>query len=352
MASTFPQWLQSVLQEMLEDHPGWPGIQLTVSSSLHGLNCTKSVWSRNSKFAKEPELLDTTPWRIASITKTFTAISMLKLAELQKLDLHASALQYLPSWAGDQIKQSQGPDNAAQITIWHLLHHTSGLGDFASDPRWAQELFNDPQKTWTQKSVIEWSTVNSKPVGYPREKYHYSDTGYTLLGLILEQLTGQGLAEAVRKLTKLDELNMPSTWWELLEKKPQTALPRAGQWYKDIDTTHFNPTFDLFGAGGLISNSKDLNQFGKAMLEKRVLNDESMKTLCTLDDSGIYACGVVKYSLAGYETWGHTGFWGTWLYWVPSLDLVISGANNKARDGSFDADKFVKILVQAGYVRS
>jgi len=343
-----PQWVTSMLEVTLANHTTWPGIQLTLSSPHCGLNCTTSVQSKASDFAGEPALFDDTPWRLASITKTFTAVAILKLAERAQLDLYAPAVQYLPGWAVDLLQQSQGAINAEQITTWHLLHHTSGLGDFATDPRWMQELLSMPQHMWTQRSVIEWSTVNSTPVGSPGEVFHYSDTGYTLLGLILENVTRTDLAAAVRDLAGLDELNMLSTWWELLEPQPEGPLQRAGQYHDTIDVTRFNPSFDLYGAGGLVSNSKDLNNFGRALYEGRVLDETTTQLMYVLEPSGNYGCGVIEYSLGGQQAWGHTGFWHTWLYWVPSLDLVISGASNQAVGDLLDVDKLVRNVIDHG----
>lgn len=348
ISQTCPQWVISMLEIELANHTTWPGIQLTLSSPHCSLDCTTSVQSTASDFADEPALFDDTTWRLASITKTFTAVAILKLAERAQLDLYAPAVRYLPSWAIGLLQQSQGSEYAEQITTWHLLHHTSGLSDFASDPQWMQELLRTPQHMWTTRSLIEWSTVNSTSVGYPGEIYHYSDTGYTLLGLILEDITRTDLAAAVRDLTSLDVLDMPSTWWELLEAQPEGSQPRAGQYYDTIDVTRFNPSFDLYGAGGLVSNSRDLNRFGRALYQGRLLNETTTKLLYTLEPSGIYGCGIVKYSFGGQQAWGHTGFWHTWLYWVPSLDLVISGASNQAAGDSFDTDKLVRNIIDHG----
>lgn len=345
-----PQAVAHLLETTLTNYTTWPGIQLTLTSRQCGLDCTISVQSNAPEFADEPALLDDTPYRLASITKIYTAVAILKLVERGQVDVHAPAIKYLPSWAIEMVQQSQGAEDAGKITTWHLLHHTSGLGDFATDPNWMEAIFNDPQHMWTPQSVIEWSTVYSAPVGYPGELFHYTDTGYTLLGLILENVTRTDLAAAVRDLTSFDKLDMPSTWWELLEPEPQGSMQRAGQYYKTIDTSHFNPSFDLYGAGGLVSNSKDMNRFGRALYEGRLLDETTTRLLYDLESSGQYGSGIINYSFAGQQAWGHTGFWHTWLYWVPSLDLVITGASNQAASDLFDAEVLVQTLMDNGCV--
>lgn len=345
-----PHWVTSMLEVTLANYTTWPGIQLTLSSPYCNLDCTSSVQSGADEFAEEPALLDHTPWRLASITKTFTAVAILKLSERAQIDLHGPAVQYLPGWAINLLEQSQGVGNASQITTWQLLHHTSGLGDFASDPRWMQEVLSAPQHMWTQRSLIEWSTINSTTVGHPGEVFHYTDTGYTLLGLILENITRTDLATAVRDLTSLNKLDMPSTWWELLESQPDGSLERAGQYYDTIDVTNFNPSFDLYAAGGIVSNAQDLNRFGRALYEGQLLDEAHTQLMYVLEPSGTYGCGILNYTFGDQDAWGHTGFWHTWLYWVPSLDLVISGASNQAAGDLFDADKLIQNVINHGCI--
>lgn len=69
-----------------------------------------------------------------------------------------------------------------------------------------------------------------------------------------------------------------------------------------------------------------------------------------MEASGTYRCGILNYSFASQQAWGHTGFWRTWMYWVPSLDLVISGASNQAVGDLFDADRLIRNVIDHGCV--
>src|SRR5206468_13081783 len=94
--------------------------------------------------------------------------------------------------------------------------------------------------------------------------FHYSDTGYVLLGEILERQTGHSLAGAYRSLLGLDRLGLLHTYLETLEPTPAQATPRAHQYLGTTDTAGFDPSFDLYGGGGLVSTVNDLTRFYRA----------------------------------------------------------------------------------------
>jgi D-alanyl-D-alanine carboxypeptidase len=138
-----------------------------------------------------------------------------------------------------------------------LLHHTSGLDDYTGTP-FLQAVLADPSYRWTQQTILEFAATHGKPVGAPGDSFHCSSTGYTYLGLVIENVTGVDLAESIRRLDRLDDLNMPSTYWEILEPTPDDILPLTGQYYDTIDMTKLDASYDLYGGGGLDSNSRDL----------------------------------------------------------------------------------------------
>ncbi|OQV06626.1 hypothetical protein CLAIMM_11168 [Cladophialophora immunda] len=346
-AKACPPWVTPYLTNVMARHPEFPGIQLALSSQRCGYDCKTSVNSNLSHFADEPPYLEDTPWRIASITKTFTASATLRLVEQNKLNLHAPVVNFLPAWAVNYLEQEQGVSNASQITSWMLLHHISGLGDHATDPRWLQEVTANPEYRWTQQTILAWAAANVTGVGYPGERYYYSDTGFTYLGLVVENLTDLGLAEAVRTLLRLDTLDMPSTYWEILEPTPKNVLARAGQYLDGADATHADASFDLYGAGGLVSNSGDLNNFTRALHTGRVLNNASLQLMFTTEKTGYSGCGIFNDTFAGQQAWGHRGFWASWTYYVPALDLYISGTDGVGAD-QLDMNALVESVIHHG----
>jgi D-alanyl-D-alanine carboxypeptidase len=137
---------------------------------------------------------------------------------------------------------------------------------------------------------------------------------------------------------------MSSTWWETLEPAPASVPDRAHQFFGDVDTTGFDPSFDLYGGGGLVSTVGDLARFYRALFTGSVFADpttsatmlttiDGVKALPDADDSalppGAYRMGVWVIELEGLATYRHTGFWGTLATYVPELDLTITATVNQ-----------------------
>src|SRR5215218_5820279 len=120
-------------------------------------------------------------WNIGSATKTFVAVVVLQLAEEGRLDLDAGIAAYLPDLPG-----------ADRITPRQLLAHTSGLGEYGDQPA----LRNDMQRVWTPSELIALAEAAGR-FGEPGAAHHYSNTGYIVLGEIIEQVTGHPWADEV-----------------------------------------------------------------------------------------------------------------------------------------------------------
>ncbi|KAL2441500.1 hypothetical protein ABEF95_015183 [Exophiala dermatitidis] len=138
---------------------------------------------------------------------------------------------------------------------------------------------------------------------------------------------------------------MPSMYWEILEN--QNVLERADQYLQGQDATHADASFDLYGAGGLVSNSGDLNQFTRALHTDRVLSNASLQLMVTTENTGYSGCGVYNDTFAGHQACGHRGFWAAWSCYVPALDLYISGTNGVGGDG-LDLNPLVQSVIDHG----
>ena len=127
----------------------------------------------------QPEMV----FEIGSITKQFTSTAILMLAEQGKLALADDVRKYVPEL----------PDKGALITIEHLLTHTSGIKDYTEDPKWPALWRQD----LTPAQVLD--LVKDAPLDFPPgTKWRYDNTGYTLLGMILEKASGIAYAEFIR----------------------------------------------------------------------------------------------------------------------------------------------------------
>ena len=203
--------LQAVLDVFLEENGVAPGASACVICPAAGLDWTGAAGTVARNNATPMTAAHT--YRIASNTKTYVAAAILRLVEQDRLGLDDPLRLHLTS-EQRQLLEGDGYDLAV-MTIAQVLSHTAGLGDHTRDPRYEQRIFIDPRYEWTAAEQLELLVEWQDPVGEPGEKYLYSDSGYVLLGTILERLTGRRLGPAVRDLLDFEGLGLTATHWEI-----------------------------------------------------------------------------------------------------------------------------------------
>lgn len=329
--------LQAIVDSTLRARPELNAISVHIEAPKRCLswNGVAGVSDKATGAKLRPEQ----PVRMASNTKTYVAAAILRLVEDGKVRIDAPITAYLPAEYADALR-SGGYDPAA-ITVRHLLHHTSGIFDYAMEESFGNTVFNDMSRRWTRMDQVRWAMEKGRPYGAPGTVYHYSDTGYILLGEILERVTGQGLAQALRQLLGFDRLKLTSTWLETLEPAPAGVADRAHQYMGDLDIYAGDPSFDLYGGGGLVATPKDMAAFTRALLTGKVYRDPKTLDLM-LSNPGItterdYRMGIYAMTLAGDTGFGHTGFWNTFSFHIPATDVTMAssislqGAGNASR---------------------
>ena len=342
--------LATVLNNWLSENPSSPGVQCALLSRRHDLDLTIAIQSRSFKKTHDGvrPLLQDTPWRIASITKTFVSFAVLKLCELGNVHLDSPAQKYLPDWAVSYLKDLtkdylEIQSEPTAITVRMLLQHNSGLYDYISDPLFEKEILLDPKHLWTVREILDFAVKNGKPVAKAGERFHYSDTGYTFLGILLAHVTGKDLASAVLDLANPKNMELRSTWWEIFQNPPDGVHRQiANQYQGDVDVTTYNASFDSYGGGGLVSTAAELNRFTQAVHVDGMLQFSTMRQLYTTipipSDSYItpgaseYGLGWIKSISHGHMIWWHLGYWGSWTAYVPELDLSFSGTMNQGEN--------------------
>ncbi len=282
------------------------------------------------------------PVRLASNTKTYVAAAILRLMEQGRLELDQSIARHIPP-EFNEILIRGGYDPEA-ITIRYLLTHTSGLDDHGAGDKYGELIMADPQRRWTRSDQLGFLVEWGKPQGESGEVYRYSDSGYILLGEILERTTAKDFPGAMWELVDRQKLGLHATWFETLEPQPEGALDRAHQFFGELDTFGFDPSFDLWGGGGIVATVGDLAGFTRALFEGRVFDDPfSLETMLTTFEGlkpaegagerslepGAYRMGLWVVAVDGVIGYRHDGFWGTSATYFPELDLVITGTQNQ-----------------------
>jgi len=270
---------------------------------------------------RTPATADTV-YRIGSITKQFTAVAILQLAERGALDLHDDIRKFLPDY----------PAHDPAITVENLLTHTSGIADYTSLPNW-KELSVKPM---SRAELV--ATFATKPLDFaPGEHWAYSNANYYLLGLIVEKLTKQSYADAIRDRV-LRPAGMTASGY------CTDAMPRRAEGYKinpegpvpaaPIDMAH------PFAAGALCSTVGDLIAWQRALDAGKLVAKASLAKMRTAAKlaSGTptgYGYGVFLGELEGHARVGHGGGingFVSMLARYPGDDLTIAVLGNAETD--------------------
>jgi D-alanyl-D-alanine carboxypeptidase len=321
--------LQPLLDDFLAAHDDMPGVLLHVEAPS-----ISSSWSGGAGVAERggQQLTGRECFRVASITKTFVAVSVLRLVDAGTIALDEPALPHISEPAASMFRRAV-PD-ATVITVRQLLQHTSGVYDFGNDVHYRRAIGEDPAREWSATDLIGIAFEHGSSYGPPGEAFHYSDTGYVLLALLLEQCTGLPLAAALRTTAGIEQLGLAATWLEGKEPEPLEVPQRVHQYVGQADTFDFNPSFDGYGGGGLVSTGHDLATYVRAIARGELLSPES--TAAMLDFTAITdlgdigqrcGLGIFHSSVDGIGRIGHEGFWGTWMYHFPEHDITVAGAH-------------------------
>ena len=307
-----------------EVNENMPGILIHIESPERNIS-----WSGASGFSdreKGKKLYPDESFRIASVTKTFVASTILRLWEENKLRLEDPVSRYISATHSEILKK--GGYDVDNITIRHLLTHSSGLYDHAQSEEFMKRIFEEPDHVWTRTEQISKATEWGKPVGEIGERFSYADTGYILLGEIIEKITGKTMNDAIREVLELKRLGLNNTWIEGFRSPKKEK--RIHQYYNGIDTYNFNPSLDLYGGGGFLSTSSDL-----AIYFQKLFNNDVYRNESTLDTMLLpvhyrekprmdYRKGMYMISLNGMDVYTHTGFWGTQVIFIPAMNTTIA----------------------------
>ena len=262
------QALQGILEKQLSTEI--PGILFHVQSGNGEINWSGAAGVSKKESGKN--LLSDQTFRIASVTKTFVAASILRLWEEGKLQLEDPIATHVSDEHAQILRQDYDLD---KISILQVLQHNAGFFDHTNAPVFFEKVLQPGGHKWTRTEQLKLCVDAGNPVGSPGEKFSYSDTGYLILGEIIERIHGKNLGLAVPEILDFEKLGLENTAFEGLNPKVDQA--RIHQYFQGKDTYLFHPSMDYFGGGGLLSTTKDLTQFFLALFKGEVF--KSAKTL-------------------------------------------------------------------------
>jgi D-alanyl-D-alanine carboxypeptidase len=324
------------------------------------------TWSGAAGLANpENEVVMTadTPIYIASVTKLYTATTIMILYEKGQLALDDPMAKYLPTELIHGIQVYQGHDYSNEITIQQLLAQTSGIPDYydekAKDGKTLFDLFlADPTRVWTVDEEIARGRDEMTPGFKPGEKAFYSDTNYQLLGKIIEASTGKPL-EAVFNELLFQPLGLKHTWLvgrsQPLEKSSAAV---AEVFDKAVNITGIRSTTAYWADGGIVASPEDCITFLKDLNQGRIISKDSLEKMHQwnrLANPGMpfdYGFGTMKFEIPSFinrvakvpPVWGATGSTGSFLYYAQDLDLYMTGTINQVDDKITPIMLMVKVM--------
>ena len=315
------------LRELLATYAGRgnvPGIALAVRAPRLGLRFTGAAGIANRATGR-PLTPDAT-FRYASNTKTYVAAALLRLAEQGRLALDAPLTRWLPE---EDLALLRGGGYApAAITPRQLANHTSGLADHARVPSYLEFVAAHSAHRWTRREQLRFAMREGRPAGPPGAQVAYSDTGYILLGQVIETVSERPLATALRELLDFAGLGLASTYLESAEAPPPGAGPIAHTYRAEVDFTHHDPSFDLYGGGGLVGSIDDLAAFYAALFDGRVFASPATLTeMLTITPGAAEreaALGLFGQRWNTLPSWYHTGYWGSFAMVCPAAGVTLA----------------------------
>ena len=218
-----------------------------------------------------------TKFRIGSITKQFTALLILQLAQQNKIQLDAPLATYLPDYR---------QDIGNKITIRQILNHTSGLSNYTQTKTFRSEYSRNPY------SVDEFIKLlcSDDLLFEPGTQFRYSNSGYFILGAVIEKVTQQRYQDVLQE-NIFKPLNMHNTGYDSHEK---IINQRASGYSNNLDGYTNADYLDMsipYAAGSIYSTARDLVKWDQALYTNKLINKELKKQMYTVSEQRNYALG-------------------------------------------------------------
>jgi D-alanyl-D-alanine carboxypeptidase len=298
----FDDATQASFQQVLDNTratAGFPGVIALVRSPQGTWIGTSGTTGEGLDGAPTP----TDHTRVGSLTKTMTATVILQLAEEGKLDLSDPIGSFVP-----------GMPNGDTATIQQLAEMTSGIAPYTTSDAFQAQLFADPLKVWTPQELVAFE--QGQPAEFaPGEGWQYSNTNYVLLGMVIEQVTGQSITDVFQERLfgplGMTDTSFPGSSNAIADPHLRGVTEQGQDDGVTADATDWNPS-EAYTAGEVISTLEDLETWahalftGEGILEpetQQMRRDSINRTIAPNSATAGYGFGIGD--MGGW--WGHDG---------------------------------------------
>ncbi len=279
--------------------------------------------------------------KVASVTKLFTGVLVMKLVEQGRLNLDDPLTKWLPSKYTSKVR------NAGQCTVRQLLNHTSGIYDIIEDNTFYLSVLNDPSRQWKPEELLEFA-YNKDAVFPPGTDVEYSNTNFLLAAMVLDAAAGRSHAALMHELI-FDPLEMQNSYYHWHDPLPDFTAQGYFDLYNNgtlVNMSNFN-TGNGNGYGGLYSTLFDLKVFIEALLrDKTLLTPAGLTEMTTITaqsaDNESYGVAIRKDFLERAPdqfALGHRGrdlAYSADLFYFPNQDATLVFLINYGTDADSD----------------
>jgi len=283
------------------------------------------TWAKGFGYADLENKVKAKPqssYRMASVSKTFTALAVLKLAEQGKIDLDEEVQTYVPYF----------PEKKWPVTVRQLLGHLGGISHYKDYDK--EGHFKNHMNTEQAISVFKDFDL----VAEPGTKYNYSSYGFNLLGAVVEEASGQSYGDFIQ-----ENIFKPLGMSDSRMDSPEDIIPHRVQGYRlikgEVKNSEFVDISSRFAAGGTRSTVIDLLKYARGICEKKILKPETWERVFTpmATEKGEfiwYGMGWRVSPLKGHFMVGHTGSQPetrTQLLIFPKENFAVAAGSNLER---------------------
>jgi len=364
------------LQELLRGLTARKPIEQAIVAVESGDRSFRWIGAKGEVDSAGGQVLEETPFFIASIDKLYNATIAMMLSETGRLNLDDAIAAYLPSAITRGLHQFGGSDHSERITVRHLLSHTSGLADWLEDypkdgPSLIDHVLQEGDRTLTIEELATIVRDQLRPHFAPQDlsakrvKVRYSDTNFMLIIAIIEAVTEQPLhkvhEELLYKPLDLRHTYFPGVSQPLDPTPPPMVLRSKG---RPLSIPGL-----MRSIRGIYSTAADTLTFLRRLVEDEVFqNAETFASMQNswhrfgfpLDRAALrspgwpieYGIGIMRFRLPRIFTatspmpsvLGHTGSTGCWLFYCPEWNVLLSGSVDEITAGAVPYRTVPKIL--------
>lgn len=267
----------------------------------------------------ESEMHTGNVFQLGSMTKQFTAVAIMMLQEQGKLSTEDTISKYIPDFP-----------NGSAISIHHLLTHTSGIKDFTK----MKTIKDIAQKEMSPAMLLDF--FKNEPVEFsPGEKFEYNNSGYVILGHIIEVVSGQTYEDFVTEHL-FRKIGMEQSGYASDRK----IIKNRAYGYHKKETGYVNKTaihFSVpYASGALMATAEDMLKWQNTLKQYKVLSESTMKKVFSRNrlnngEEFTYGYGWHIRELAGFTSYEHGGSvfgFKTMGVYIPEKDLYVLGLSN------------------------